>query len=113
MNWAKSRERRDQLVLFPTRLAVTDAQNDKLAFPVTDHHDSSQAFCAWSQAADEGLELRAVSNYKTMILNPGGVKSGALSQAMDLQLEELLKVWPYLSTDAKNALLVLLSTPNQ
>jgi hypothetical protein len=48
MNWAKSRERRDQLVLFPTRLAVTDAQNDKLAFPVTDRHDPSQAFCAWA-----------------------------------------------------------------
>ena len=25
------------------------------AFPVTDHHDPSQAFCAWTQVGDEGL----------------------------------------------------------
>jgi hypothetical protein len=25
------------------------------AFPVTDRHDPSQAFCAWTQVGDEGL----------------------------------------------------------
>ena len=62
MNWAKSREPRDQLVLFPTRWAVIDAQNDKQAFPVTDHHDPSLEMPEWEiTGSNEGLFLSGKS----------------------------------------------------
>ena len=39
------------------------------AFPVTDHHDPSQAFCAWTQVGDEGLDRISYYSIKHEMLD--------------------------------------------
>jgi hypothetical protein len=43
-------------VIAPQREVLKSPTGQNKAFPVTDHHEPSQAFCAWTQVGDERLE---------------------------------------------------------
>ena len=47
------------------------------AFPVIDHHDPSQAFCAWAQVGDEGLERISYYSLKHEVLDQPPYQAGA------------------------------------
>ena len=79
------------------------------AFPVTDHHDPSQAFCAGAQVGDEGLELTPVSKWKITDIVMGDAESDAFPEVHDRKLLQLLQAWADLPESVKDALLVMVS----
>jgi len=62
---------------------------------------------------DEGLELRAVSNWKITDVIMGDAESDAFPHVNHRKLETLLQAWAGLPESVKDALLVMVSDRNR